>query len=102
MRLIGVIASLKKKRYQKVAYDPVGSEMLHLHVTMISFGGKRILAGFVRTFFTGSDAKRFHGWTMGSGNGPSELMRLVHSITKEEKGTKLPAGSPKATELKRS
>lgn len=72
-------------RYQKVAFDAARSEMLHLHVVVISVDGKRIMAGYVRTMFKGSEAKVFfEGWTMGSGSGPSELRTLINSITREE------------------
>ena len=94
-------SNFEEKRYQKVAFDSARSEMLHLHVVLISADGKRILAGFVRTFLEGNIAKsHFENWTMGSGSGPSELRILLHSITKEEnregsgKGSR-PAGSPK-------
>ena len=78
-------SSFEEIRYQKVALDAVRNEMLHLHVVVISVEGKRIMAGFVRTFLKGNIAKaHFEGWTMGSGSGPSELRTLLHSITKED------------------
>ncbi len=78
-------SNFEEKRYQKVAFDATRSEMLHLHVVVISADGKGIMAGFVRTMFKGNDAKFFfEGWTMGSGSGPSELRTLINSITREE------------------
>ena len=78
-------SSFEELRYQKVAFDAVRNEMLHLHVVVISVEGKRIMAGFVRTFLKGNVAKaHFEGWTMGSGSGPSELRTLLHSVTKED------------------
>jgi len=78
-------SSFEEIRYQKVAFDAVQNEMLHLHVVVISIEGKRVMAGFVRTFLKGDIAKaHFEGWTMGSGSGPSELRTLLHSITQED------------------
>lgn len=77
----------EEKRYQKVAFDDARNEMLHTHVVVISADGKRIMAGFVRSFLTGDLAKQaFEGWTMGSGSGPDQLRILINSITKEENG----------------
>jgi len=95
-------SKFEEKRSQKVAFDAARSKMLHLHVTVISFEGKRIMAGFVRTFLEGDIAKQhFEGWSMGSGSGLSELRRLVHSITKEEKRRELRGGPPPAADPKR-
>jgi hypothetical protein len=78
-------SSFEEMRYQKVAFDPVRSELRHMHAVVLRVEGKRILVGFVRTFLNGSIAKtHFEGWTMGSGSGPGELRRVLHSLTKED------------------
>lgn len=94
-------SKFEEMRYQKVAFDALSREMLHLHVVVISADGKRTMAGFVRSFLKGDIAKSaFKGWTMGSGSGPNDLLRLVHSITKEEdpnerRGAPKPAAASK-------